>query len=190
MSLKSELKAITKGYADDYKAICEASREECIKSLKPGSRMPATGVLHGEEARAKFRAKADSHRKEAVRIIDNELRILDNKMSAAPSTEAVNSLQVLKMRKKVTANEIESLMMRYGDNSLVHDALCDIAADHDIRTYAVADNPVRVKAEKLNDLKQNITTSLRLEQAERGHATDGFISFLDAAIDDAIPDTW
>lgn len=188
MSIKDELKAITNEYAKNYKEICEASRDDYMKSLNPGSPTPARDVLYGDEARAKFGKKADSHRAKAIMIIGNELRSLNEKMSAAPSTEAVNALKVLKMRKTVKADEVESLMMRYGDNSLVHDTLCEIAAEHDIGKYAYADNPLRVKAEKLNDLRHSITNNLNLASAEKGHASDGFIAFLNATIDDALPD--
>lgn len=187
MGIKTALKDITSSYAKDYKDICERSREERIKSLEPGATLPKTGVLYGEDARQSFKVKADTHRAKANELINTELAKLNESMTAAPTTEAVNTLQLLKMRSNVTAADINNLMGRYGDNTQVYDTLLDIAAQHGIREYAYTRNPIRERAEKLNDLKSSINNNLRLERAERGYATDGFISFLNAAIDDALP---
>lgn len=188
MSIKDELKAITNRYVDDFNVICERSREERLKTLQPGARVPAQGKLYGDDARNEFKRKADAHRVQAMSIIGNELRALNEKMTAAPSTDAVNTIQLLKMRSNITPEDINVLMMRYGDNSQVRDTLVDIAGQHDIKDYKFESNPIRVKAEKLKDLNNSINNSLRLESAERGHASAGFVSFLNAAIDDAFPD--
>lgn len=188
MGIKDELKAITNRYADDYKAICESSREERIKNLKVGDPMPAKGILYGDAARADFKKKADSYRVQATSIIGNELKRLNDKMTAAPSTEAVNTIQLLKMRSNVTQGDIDALMKRYGDNAQVYDTLIDIAGQHNIRDYKYESNPVRAKVEKLSNIKTSINNNLRIERAERGYASEGFVAFLNAAIDDALPD--
>lgn len=188
MSINTELKAITTRYTDKYKNICERSREERIKSLQPGAALPAHGKLYGDEAREQFRKEADACRVQAASIIENELKALNDKMTAAPSIEAVNTIQLLKMRSNVTAADINSLMQRYGDNSQVYDTLIDIAGQHNLNEYKFESNPLRVKANKLNDLRSSIEKNLRLERAERGYASEGFISFLNAAIDDALPE--
>lgn len=188
MGIKDELKAITNRYADEYEAICESSREEHIKNLKVGAPTPAKGILYGDAAKAKFKKKADSYRVQATSIIGNELKRLNDKMTAAPSTEAVNTIQLLKMRSNVTQGDIDALMKRYGDNAQVYDTLRDIAAQHNIRDYAFESNPLREQVEKLNVLKSNLNNNLRIERAERGYASKGFVNFLNAFIDDAFPD--
>lgn len=188
MGTKTQLKAITKDYADDFKRISERSREERLKTLEPGAKIPASGVLYGDRAKADFKVKADGYRTRANEIIDRELKVLNDKMTAAPSTEAVNTIQLLKMRKNLTEADINPLMERYGDNIQVYDTLRDIAAQHDINSYRLEQNPLRAKAEKLTDLRTSINNNLRVERAERGYASDGFISFLNATIDDALPE--
>ena len=188
MSINTQLKAITKGYADDFKAISERSREERLKDLAPGSSIPASGKLYGDKAKNDFKVKADTYRARANEVIDKEPKSRNDKMTAAPSTEAVNTIQLLKMRNNLTEADINPLMKRYGDNTQVYDTLRDIAAQHGIHGYHLEENPLRVKANKLSDLKNSINNNLRVERAERGYASDGFISFLNATIDDALPE--
>lgn len=188
MSKNTELKAITKEYAKDFRIICEKSKEERIKSLQPGDPMPRAGVLYGDDARERFKARAAEHRTKALSIVDGELAKLNDKMTAAPSTDAVNTLTLLKMRSKITPEDLRPIMERYGDNNQVYDTLRDIAAQHNIRDYAFETNPLRAQAEKLNGLKSSLNNNLRIDRAEKGYANDGFMSFLDAVIDDALPD--
>lgn len=187
MSKNKELKEITRAYAKDFKDICERSREERIKSLQPGDPVPKEGVLYGDDARERFKIKAAEHRAKAISIVDGELAKLQDEMTAAPSTEAVSTLTLLKMRSKLTAEDLRPIMERYGGNNQVYDTLRDIAAQHDIRDYAFETNPLRIHAEKLNNLKSSLNNDLRIEWAEKGRASDGFMGFLDAVIDDALP---
>ena len=188
MSKNKELKAITSAYAKDFKNICERSREERLKSLQPGDPMPREGVLYGDDARERFMTRAAAHRAKALSIVDGELAKLKDEMTKAPSTDAVNTLTLLKMRNKITPEDLRPIMERYGDNNQVYDTLRDIAAQHEIRDYAFESNPLRVKAEKLNGLKSSLNNNLRIDRAEKGYANDGFMSFLDAVIDDALPE--
>lgn len=188
MSKNKELKAITREYAKDFKNMCERSKEERIKSLQPGDPLPKSGVLYGDDARERFNAKAAEHRAKALSIVDSELGKIQDKMTAAPSTEAVNTLMLLKMRNKVTPDDLGPIMERYGSNNQVYDTLRDIAAQHNIRDYAFDSNPLRVQAEKLDGLKSSLNNNLRIDRAEKGYASDSFMAFLDAVIDDALPD--
>lgn len=187
MSKNTELKAITKEYAKDFRNICERSKEERIKSLQPGDPLPKSGVLYGDDARERFMARAAEHREKALSIVDSELAKIQDELTKAPSTDAVNTLTLLKMRNKVTSEDLRPIMEKYGDNNQVYDTLRDIAAQHNIRDYAYESNPLREQAEKLNGLKSSLNNNLRIDRAEKGYATDGFMSLLDAIIDDALP---
>lgn len=188
MSKNTELKAITKEYAKDFKNMCERSKEDHIKSLQPGDPMPREGVLYGDAAKERFNARAAEHRTKALSIVDSELAKIQEEMTKAPSTDAVNTLTLLKMRNKVTPEDLRPIMERYGSNNQVYDTLRDIAAQHNIRDYAFESNPLRVQAEKLNGLKSSLNNNLRIDRAQKGYASDSFMSFLDAVIDDALPD--
>ena len=188
MSINKELKAITGKYVEDYKTICNRSREERIKQLRPGEPIPKESTLYGDRAKADFKELADSHRAKANEILERELKAVNDKLTEAPSTEAVNSMQLLKMRDRVTLDEINGLMIRYGDNNQIYDTLKDVARQHGINEYAFDRNPLRVRAEMLSDLQHNINSSLTVNKAERGYATEAFISLINASIDDACPE--
>ena len=114
-----KLKEITTSYRNDYERICRDSREECLKEMKPGERIPKDGIIYGDEAKELFNAKAIEYRNNANALIDAELDAIRHKISEAPSTEALNSVSLMALRKNVTSENINDLISRYGDNVMV-----------------------------------------------------------------------
>lgn len=181
-----KLKEITGNYKDDFKRICDLSREKRLKELKPGERIPEKGFIYGDEAKDQFRTKAEQYRNKAIDLIDAEINVYRDKLTDAPSTEALNSVQLMALREKVTKDDINDLIERYGDNPMVFDTIKDLAKQKGIISESeFIDHPLRQKIDAMENVRKHINRSLTFYEAERGHATDGFIAFLDSEIDGA-----
>ena len=184
MAKNEELKKILREYGNAYKFACDNSRDTLIDTLKPGSRLPEEGKIYGDAFRDQFKKDAAVHRDRALKIVDGEIKAINAKLTAAPSTDAVNSIMMLRMKQHVTRADIDRLMSVYGSNPLAYDTLRDVAYDNGIRD--LPENPLTVKAERLTDVRSSIEKTLNIHQAEAGHASDGFLAMMDAVIDDAL----
>ena len=181
-----KLKEITSNYRNDFEKICILSREKRLKELKPGERIPEKGILYGDEAKDQFRTKAEQYRNKAIDLIDAEINVYRDKLTEAPSTEALNSVQLMALREKVTKDNIDDLIERYGDNPMVFDTIKDLAKQKGIISESeFIEHPLRLKIDAMENVRRDINRSFNIYDAERGFATEGFIALLDSEIDGA-----
>ena len=182
---RSELKDIIKQYKADYDYICEQSRQAYMSQAAAGSTIPAPGVIYGNNAKAEFSGKCSIYKQKADAILQRILLDLKREATEAPSTDAVNTITLFNMRKTITADDVQALLDRYGDNAQAYQAIAAIAQGHDI---PVQDHPVFVKIEDAEGLKSAIDKTLAYP-SEYGEATSaGFVDFLGAHIDTALAD--
>lgn len=181
-----KLKSLLKEYADTYTQYADESRAEAMKSLPAGAPAPAEGKILDQTRRDAFSNRAASIRAQAQGLIDRELKIIDDKLSAAPSAEAVNVVQMLAAKKTTTAEEIENLLERYGDNALTHDTIMSIAAERGV--YVANENRLHRKAENLRSLRSSFVNGMNLIRAEKGNATPGYVAWMGMVIDDTFKD--
>lgn len=182
--INKDLKTITSQFKDAYRISCDSSRNAYMRTLAPGSPVPKEGIIYGDDYRREFESMCAGYQDRAQTILKDALEDLVKIETEAPSTEAVNSITLLKMRDDITEKEIDNLLTKYGDNPQAWRALVSIARDHKIRTFP--DHPVYTEIENIENLGANIEKTLTLRSAEQGHA-EGYISFLDAMIDGAFP---
>lgn len=180
-----ELKAIYREYVSGYKEACAASRDRFMAKLSPGAKIPDHGKIYDQEGKAEFTAKCSGLRAKAHEVTSGMLKDLRVKATEAPSTEAVNAITVLGMRKKITESEVSDLLGQYGSNPLCWKSIVDIAEAHDIHSFG--EHPVDASIHKLEDIDAKIERNLTTMNAEQGRATEGWIAMAGIDIDCALP---
>ncbi len=179
------LKAIFNEFMDTYSKICRSSREGYLKTLAPGAEVPKEGMIYGTASRDQFDAEAKKLREKADAIMEEAAAALREKMTAAPSTEAVNTLSALNLRDDTTEDEIDFFLTKYSDNPQVWQTLVSIGRRYgyrDFRNHEVFD-----QLRKVEDLQRSIDSTLTGANAMSGRVSNGFLSFLELQIDDCFP---
>lgn len=180
-----ELKSIISQFKDSYRIACDSSRNEYMKTLSAGARVPKEGILYGNERRQEFESMCAGYRDKALALLNKVLSDLHDKMTEAPSTDAVNSITLLGLRKNISQSEIENLLERYGDNPQAWNTIVSIARDHNISSFG--DHPIEGQISDINDLSRSLERVLSTRSAIDGHATDGFLSMVEMQIDEVFP---
>ena len=182
----AKLKAIYKEYADTFNRASENSRAAYIAKLAPGSTLPPTGKLYGDDARNEFSAKCSDLAHQAADIIDDELKGLNEQLTKEPTPEAVNACTLLSLRKSTDAAEYRRLMDKYADNVQTCDTIRKLAKDNGILDLPY--NPITERAERLEDLKNHIFFTMNTRKAEDGNTSAGHAELFNAQIDELIPE--
>ena len=112
-------------------SIVEKNRREYLASLGPGAQIPSYIKLSPENSERMNNA-LNTLKQGVTEIITSCIDTVAKSITAAPSTEALNTIQMLALRKNVTVDDIYSLIDKYGDNVQVHKTIRDIAEQHNI----------------------------------------------------------
>lgn len=180
-----DLKTILSQFKDSYRMICDSSRNSFMKTLSPGAPVPREGLIYGNDCLDEFESMCLGYRDRAKEIFDKLISELKDKVTQAPSSEAVNLISLLGVRKDVTKEEIDNLLEKYGDNPQTWKSLVSIAKENGINTYG--ENDLEVQLREIEDLSKSIEKTLSSSSAQGGHATDGFLAMLSAQIDNVLP---
>lgn len=187
MNINNEkMKKVFSDYADIYGKLCESSRNDYIKKLAPGSSLPKAGILYGDDAAATFSAKCTELRQQGNAIIDDEMNAINDKLTAAPTAEAVNACTLLSLRKSKDAEEYRALLKKYGDNVQTGDTIRAIAKQNNV--LSLPDDPIKEKAEALESLRGTIYRDITPRNAAQGNTSPGHIAVFNMIIDEAIPE--
>lgn len=183
----SELKAIAKDYNDTFKFYSEADYNDKLLALKPGQPAPVKGKLSGVR-RERMEEKAAECRSKAADILNRELAAVNKKITAAPSTEAVNTISLLAMRdpKTIGPEVINTLLDEYGDNVQSYETIKDIAKQKGIVTDLDGINhPLREQQANIEALNRSLCKAFDINYTEAGHDSEGFAGLLNLSIDSA-----
>lgn len=182
----SKLKGIIDGFSKEYKVTADKSRENYMKVLPVGSRVPETGKIYQPEVEQEFNQRTLQYRAQANEILDNLLTDVHEKMTKAPTTDAANTVSLLSSRSNITRDEIDHLVETYGDNYQVYRAIQDIAHKSG---YRIPDHYLGRQETELGDLKHNLDTTLRYETAAKhGDSFGAFCSFVETQVDQVVSD--
>lgn len=181
----NELKQIMKEYRDTYRVMCDASRDRALKAAAPGTPVPESGKLYGDDVREEFDSRCRDYRSRVRAITGTRADELKRKLTDAPSPEALGAVTLLSMRKDVTREEIEDLIDRYGDNPQAYKTITSIAREREILGFDP--HPVETELRAVEDLEHSMIKTLSAHEAERGHAADGFLSMIGMNIDNTFP---
>lgn len=181
----SELKAIVKDYYNTFKFYSENDYNDKLLALKPGEPAPIKGKLSGAR-RERMEEKAAECRSKAADIINRELTAVNKKITAAPSTEAVNTITLLNMRdeKTITPELVNTLLDEYGDNVQSYEAIKDIAKRKGVTVPDGVNHPLREQQANIEALNRSLYKSLNLLETEKeGRGGEGFEAFIEVTID-------
>ncbi len=179
-----KLKELLGEYKENWDAECRISRDAYIKTLGAGSPVPAEGMIYGEESKARFDEKCRELSGKADVLLNEELTKLKDKKGEAPSTDATNTLMLASTRSELTEEDISDLIHSYGDNYQAYRTIQDIASKSGHR---LNDHPLAQKETAIMDLQHNMDKTLSLYNANSGHASDGYLSFVELQIDQVFP---
>lgn len=181
-SRSTELKTILNDFAKEYTARSEASYNNYIKTLAPGSTLPPKGGFFGKADKMAFSVEAENLKLKAYGIIDDEIAELKAKQTATPTDDDVRTLSLLNMRTTIGREELNNYADRFAGSEICYRTLQDIARKND---YFLPDNLIETKIANLNDLKSSIGRSLTPDKAiNENTASDGFGAFMGMYVDD------
>lgn len=180
--INERLKSEFRRYCDEYSRLSEAAKNDYLKSMKPGERVPATVALSGEYA-DRFQNTINSIKEN----VDSLLKPIEDKLEAsiteAPSQDATNTIMLLSARKNIDQAEIDRLVNKYGDNVQSYNAIRDIASQHKIY---LGEHPVLADLEAVKTISGS-TAGFSVMNANNGKASPGLVSFIEMSIDNAFP---
>ena len=184
-TINKELKELLNTFKDSYRTTCYASRVQYMKTLPAGSQIPKEGVIYGDAEKQQFDLDCKGFRDKANKILSDAHSELKKEATEAPSTEAVNSITLLNMRKDITETDVDDLLTRYGSNPQAWKTIKSIANDHDIRGFR--DHPIDEQIQNIEGLANTLNKTLSLASASSGHAGDGFLAMVAGQIDQTFP---
>ena len=174
---QNKILELQRAFIDAFNTAADISRNAAIKNLRPGEKAPAAGRVYGEDRRNAFAEKAAALRADGQKIIDDARADVLAEMSAAPTAEAVNSVNMLKLRDRVTGAEVSALINEYGQNYQTYQVIKDIAKKSEIR---LEEHPLDTALADLDRMARTVS-QMDLAGAERGRAADSaFIAFQEA----------
>lgn len=176
MKLADTLCSLVDDFNREFTNAAERSRKAHVVQLQPGSVIPGPGKIYGDEERAAFMRKADEISLRAQNAIDLSSKKIRAKMADPPSTDAVNSITMLQMRKHVTEDDLNNLVERYGDNYQTYKALASIALDREMPFFS--EHPLDEQEAHLESIKNGLRGLLTLSSAERYGSLDSVCSFM------------
>lgn len=177
-----KLKKEFRRYSDEYSRLSKLAKDEYVKTLKPGARVPEKVELSGEY-RNRFEDLVTEIKSNVSGILKPIKKELEDSISEAPSQEALNTIMLLGTRKNINKEELNQIVNRYGDNVQAYNAIKDIAKEHDVY---LGNHQVNEDLDYIESIN-NAALRMSVLDANNGHATPGYVSFIEISIDNAFP---
>ena len=166
------IKELLDYYGSSYKQLKAAAKEQFIKDMMAegmtGARIPDDVPL-SDELQMQWNDIVESIRSEIKGIISLRYDTINKAITDAPSTDALNSIMLLNMRKNVKEEDITALMERYGKNPQCFYAIRDIAQAHEL--YWSGSNGIVEQYENLkifDDNIQKISSNIIMDDGLKG----------------------
>ena len=179
-----EIKRLVSQFRDSYDSMCESSRNEYMKTLSPGFEVPDKGMIYGEKNRNEFSSMCKGYRERSRKIIGDVIKAIQDTLTDGPSTDAVNSVNLLNMRKNITMEEVQELLDRYGDNPQIWTTIKSIATEHKL---FIGEHPLYEQLAECKSLDLTMEKTLTLPNPKSYSLTKAYYALLDMQIDKALP---
>lgn len=153
--LKDELFRLYDEYLESYLIASDIAYDIKLRGLKAGEVAPKKSGLYFDDNRQRFNEKAEDLKAKALKIINKALDEIVKFKTAAPSTDAVNYLTLLKSKTKITEEELNNALTTYGENYAVCKAFFDLAEERKI--YGIVYN---LDVDKIEEVLKNILASV------------------------------
>ncbi len=168
--LNKELKGLMGEYKRSYEQLQRQSEAKYKTTLQPGQTFHAQQGFYDAESRAQFSSICNDLKEKAHALIDKAALEVMAENTKAPSAEAVNVVTLLNARQKVSPEEIDQLMTKYGvDCPMVYKALHEKAESlgyHDFKPH-----PIVEAAENMEMLNSTIDRCFNANNAEHSMVT-------------------
>lgn len=152
--LNKELKELSRRFSTAYNMAVQNSEAAYKRALAPGQTFQQKKGFYRNEDKAAFCDQCEGFRKQAHDLLDDVTKKLIDEATAAPSPEAVATIQLLQTRKNVSADEIDHLMTKYIDNVQTYKALKELAEDKGY--FDFKKHPSECQAEAVQILSDSI----------------------------------
>ena len=189
MNENKMIKDILSKFKDTRESYNRRSRAAYMETLKPGERTPAEGHIYGDKYLDEYRAECVKYRQQLLDIIGGAADELRKKTTEAPSPDATNAITLFAMRDRVTADEVDAMMQRYGDNVLCYHFINQVARRSKIYNYD--DNPVDTQLRRIDELSASVDRMLsgQINALDPSPIGDGELWVLEAfSVNTAFPD--
>lgn len=131
--LNSKLKSLADEFERNYKTMHAASYNSFVKDLKPGQIKPEDNrAFYDNVYQGSFESLCYDLKERADSFIGEALTELKKEATAAPSQEALATVQMLALRKNISREEFNQVLEVYGDNAITYGTIKDIAEQQGI----------------------------------------------------------
>lgn len=165
----NKIESIVNEYGKLYQECAAKSRGDYMSTLPEGSPAPAAGRIYTDAYKNAFIARGTQLAEQAEAVIDMASRADMKETLTPPSRDVLDVLQVLQMRKDITAAEIEGALQMYGSNYQCFKVLRDIAGYHGIDTSGFT-HELEGRAEYYKTCRENVKKLF----APMDHANNGY----------------
>ena len=180
--INKELKDVMHDFNEAYKFFCRTSREQYMKNLPAGSPVPAEGRIYTEESKNLYAVECTKLRDRARASLAKATSELKKNTTEAPSAEAVNSINLLKIRSDITEGEIMDLVDRYGSNVQAYKAIRSIAKENKI--HVLGEHPEDIEMQNIENLSSSIDKAI---VPTNDRISDGLVAMFNMSIDQTFP---
>ena len=184
VELKRKLREILEEYAEKAEFFKETAKETKLKNLGNYQTVPGDNYLRSftPEDAAAFEEAIKPLKESGILLVAEYLEKIQKVRTEAPTSEAVNYVSMLKLKKDITEKDISNAVDVYGNNYIVYESIAAIAHDNEIY---IDDNPLDSIEESIERIYDDVK-KMSAKDAER--QTKVSIQFALMLFDESIPD--
>lgn len=162
-SIKSELRDLLK----NCERISADSRAEYVRNMPQGSVVVPDMFIYTDGAKAEIEKATTKARESIKATLDNIYDKISEEVTAPPSQDAINTIQLLKMRNEISEQEFLLYADKYKNNALANSMLQEIAHEKDLKVN-IEDNKEMAMAKNLVRYYEEIEKTINTYDAEHG----------------------
>lgn len=189
-NLKRDLRKVMGELKEQYDTIAEQSWNDAVNKLQPGEPVPKRGTIYGPDNIQAFNSKRSELQKKANGMIEDFISSIKTQSAAAPSDEALRSVQMAALidpdtvGREAYADMLDGLTLKHGD-LLSYEAIRSIAKKADINDFQPHQGVKALQAK--HDLPRNVNNFFNSHSLSGGPndkgISDGELSFVSLGID-------
>ena len=169
----------------DY--ISENSKAEYIKSMPPTQNVIPKQYIYTKEAGEQVKNLVHETKQAIKEKIKKMYNVVAGDITKAPTQEALNVVEALKMRNTISAEEMELYMDKYSDNYQIYGVLKDIAKSKNV-IVRTSEHPQMVIADNLKNFEKNIEWHLSVNNAVNGRIDNVMICAFEQELNNIVPE--
>lgn len=168
--INKELNKLIGEFKTSYEMLRKISEDKYKSTLKPYETFKPREGFYYDTERQLFNTECERFKEKAHALVDKAALEIIAENTKAPSTEAVNVVNLISARKEVSADEIDQLMTKYGHECpMVYKALHEKAVS--LGYYDFKPHPINEAAENMEVAMRMIDTTFSANCAEHSIVT-------------------